>query len=247
MNKKTLFIRPLLFFLVGFFLGNGGIIKGEFTQSLYEVFDFMTKQILPNVGQIFSPLLSMVSKANLTEFKKSLLEGNFSSTMDPVFIKLPKETLFQELFQKVAGGGYPSLNVMLGPPHWQPDAFGQNLEKFYFLNLFFLFCLIESLNFIFFGKQYKKNKLTERKNSSYFFLPKQSFQKTQDKRFEQGAFGQKTVNLKSDNYEFRSRKFGLWPEASVQKLFFQKKFILLNPMKLGFLFGLFVDAFKVGS
>ena len=250
---------------MGFFLGNGGIIKGEFTQSLYEVFDFLTN----TVGEIFYPFLSMFSKADLREFKKSLLEGKFSSdpstfsfgvdklktfqinslfnflvqdsdpkpifdnafekfgamqspqSMDPLFTKRPKETLFQEVFQDV--------------------------EKFYFINLFFLFSLTESLNFIFFGKQEKKKKFTQIKNSSYFFLPKRSFQKTQDQIFEQGALDQKTLNLKSDTHEFMSRNFGLWPDASAQNLFFQKNLILLNPLKLGFLFGVFVDAFKVGS
>ena len=65
MNKKNLFqgfrlwqqkqvksrdslpmvIRPLLFFFIGFFLGNGGIIKGEFTQTLYEVTNFIIHKI----------------------------------------------------------------------------------------------------------------------------------------------------------------------------------------------------------
>jgi hypothetical protein len=75
----------------------------------------------------------------------------------------------------------------------------------YFINLFFLFSLIESVNFAFFRKSNKSSQATQ----SNFAKKNHSFLITTD--------------------------------------LFKKNVLLLNPLKLGFLFGLFVDAFKVGS
>jgi hypothetical protein len=43
-------IRPLLFFFMGFFLGNGAIIKGEFTQNFYELSDVLTQKVFSSGG-----------------------------------------------------------------------------------------------------------------------------------------------------------------------------------------------------
>jgi hypothetical protein len=100
--------------------------------------------------------------------------------------------------------------------------FFPNLEKFYFTNLFFLFFLIESLNFAFLGGNSPQNKkFLQRENPN---------------------------SLKKKQYFFASiHSLNAIKEKMSGNFFFQKKMSVLNPLKLGFLFGLFVDAFKVGS
>ena len=95
------------------------------------------------------------------------------------------------------------MNILGNQTSFPP--FFHKIEKFYFINLFVLFSLIESVNFAFFRKNNKRSQATQ----SNFTKKNHSFLITTD--------------------------------------LFKKNALLLNPLKLGFLFGLFVDAFKVGS
>jgi hypothetical protein len=237
MNKKNLFkgwrlsqkkhaqsrhtfpvlIRPLLFFFIGFFLGNGGIIKGEFTQTLYEVTHFLTHKMFSEYGggnpiQQFFFGISLKTNGSLGCVPN---ESPLPTIRDFGFFSLGGDELRSpgacEAHTFLDSTGYPDGGNP-APTNLKTDTFDPrskmsfpncffNLEKLYFINLFLLFSLIESVNFAFFRNNNKGNE------------PKLS------------------------NFAAKNNSFDL----------LKKNAFLLNPLKLGLLFGLFVDAFKVGS
>lgn len=99
--------------------------------------------------------------------------------------------------------------------------FSPSFDNLYFLNLVFLFFLVESLNLSFL-----KSGDDPQKQKNLRGLGQKSFPKNLEKR--------KVASV------IRVTQF------FIENWFLQKTF-LLNPLKLGFLFGVFVDAFKVGS
>lgn len=99
--------------------------------------------------------------------------------------------------------------------------FFPSLDNFYFLNLVFLFFLVESLNFSLLGAANRPQKQ---------------------------KYGRGLIKISVPKTLQRGRLSSVVPgRPSLTENSFLEKAFLLNPLKLGFLFGVFVDAFKVGS
>ena len=188
-TRKKFFIRPLLLFFLGFFLGNGGLIKGDFTENIYEFFSLLIKKIFT-----FN-----LSNIDIFDFQKPSQFQVLPFILEEPNFQVPSNT--KELISTNLG-----LADILGasPP---------NIPSFHFLNLLILFCFFESINFSFVDSQKQKNRL---------------FSFTLQQLMEQ---------KKTDDKE----------PFLTQTRFFRQNLIVFNPVKLGFFFGLFVDAFKVGS